>query len=326
MLDAIGVASSTSCSPPSRSACDSAARSTCRRACPRRRSTPSLRVLAARNASTEDEVSFLGAGCTTTTCRPGRFDHPRAEFLTPYTPYQPEISQGGLQAASVPRPRSAELTGLPVIELSRLRGPVLASPPRPTSPSCDDRRGGTSSSRGGVHPHARETLATTRGRLGHRRTGGRRSPTASPRSADRSARPPTPPPCSSSSPTSTARSSPRGQQGRSTDAAHAAGASPRCWSCATDPLTLGVLAAPAGLRRRRLPWGRDRRSATGSTTAAPPSGSSPRSRPTCAACRAASPARPPTSTAAAASCSRCRRASSTSAARRPPQHLHRAGA
>ena len=57
-----------------------------------------LRELAARNVSAEDELCFLGAGM---------YDHyvpalvdmlmERSEFLTPYTPYQPEISQGGLQ-------------------------------------------------------------------------------------------------------------------------------------------------------------------------------------------------------------------------------------
>src|SRR5947209_19893569 len=59
-----------------------------------------LRALAAANVSAEDELSFLGAGM---------YDHYipalidsiilRSEFLTPYTPYQPEISQGGLQAS-----------------------------------------------------------------------------------------------------------------------------------------------------------------------------------------------------------------------------------
>ena len=49
-----------------------------------------LRALAGRNTSTEDELSFLGAGM---------YDHyvpslidsiiERSEFLTPYTPYQP---------------------------------------------------------------------------------------------------------------------------------------------------------------------------------------------------------------------------------------------
>ena len=53
-----------------------------------------LRELAARNTSAEDEITFLGAGM---------YDHyvpavvdmlmSRSEFLTPYTPYQPEISR-----------------------------------------------------------------------------------------------------------------------------------------------------------------------------------------------------------------------------------------
>ena len=57
-----------------------------------------LRDLAARNVSAEDELCFLGGGM---------YDHyvpalvdmlmERSEFLTPYTPYQPEVSQGGLQ-------------------------------------------------------------------------------------------------------------------------------------------------------------------------------------------------------------------------------------
>src|SRR3569833_2642560 len=57
-----------------------------------------LRDLAARNVSAEDELCFLGAGM---------YDHyvpaivdmlmSRSEFLTPYTPYQPEVSQGGLR-------------------------------------------------------------------------------------------------------------------------------------------------------------------------------------------------------------------------------------
>src|SRR4029078_5733494 len=56
-----------------------------------------LAALAERNADAEEQVCFLGAGM---------YDHyvpaivdaitQRSEFLTPYTPYQPEISQGGL--------------------------------------------------------------------------------------------------------------------------------------------------------------------------------------------------------------------------------------
>ncbi|HEV7459383.1 MAG TPA: glycine dehydrogenase, partial [Solirubrobacteraceae bacterium] len=83
-----------------------------------------LRELAARNSSAEDEVSFLGAGM---------YDHyvpalidsilQRSEFLTPYTPYQPEISQGGLQAMFEYQTAISELTGLPVSNASVYEGP-----------------------------------------------------------------------------------------------------------------------------------------------------------------------------------------------------------
>ncbi|MBV9465541.1 MAG: glycine dehydrogenase, partial [Solirubrobacterales bacterium] len=83
-----------------------------------------LRALAARNVSTEDELCFLGAGM---------YDHyvpalidsiiQRSEFLTPYTPYQPEISQGGLQAMFEYQTAIAELTGLPISNASVYEGP-----------------------------------------------------------------------------------------------------------------------------------------------------------------------------------------------------------
>ena len=57
-----------------------------------------LRELAERNVSAEDEVSFLGAGMYDAYV-PALIEMltERSEFLTPYTPYQPEVSQGGLQ-------------------------------------------------------------------------------------------------------------------------------------------------------------------------------------------------------------------------------------
>src|SRR3954465_15520402 len=83
-----------------------------------------LRDLARRNVSTEDEISFLGAGM---------YDHyvpslvdallSRSEFLTPYTPYQPEISQGGLQVMFEFQTAISELTGLPVSNASVYEGP-----------------------------------------------------------------------------------------------------------------------------------------------------------------------------------------------------------
>src|SRR3712207_8646750 len=83
-----------------------------------------LRVLAARNTSVEDEVSFLGGGM---------YDHyvpavvdmltSRSEFLTPYTPYQPEVSQGTLQVMFEYQTAMSELTGLPVSNASVYEGP-----------------------------------------------------------------------------------------------------------------------------------------------------------------------------------------------------------
>ena len=84
-----------------------------------------LRALAARNTSTEEELSFLGAGM---------YDHyvpalidmliERSEFLTPYTPYQPEISQGGLQVMFEYQTAISELTGLRCLQRLDLRGAV----------------------------------------------------------------------------------------------------------------------------------------------------------------------------------------------------------
>ena len=81
-------------------------------------------ALAVRNRHCEDEVSFLGAGM---------YDHyvpalidsilQRSEFLTPYTPYQPEISQGGLQVMFEFQTAISELTGLPVSNASVYEGP-----------------------------------------------------------------------------------------------------------------------------------------------------------------------------------------------------------
>ena len=88
-----------------------------------------LRELAARNVSAEDEVTFLGAGM---------YDHyvpsivdmlmSRSEFLTPYTPYQPEISQGGLQVMFEYQTAISELTGLPVSNATLYEGPSALGP------------------------------------------------------------------------------------------------------------------------------------------------------------------------------------------------------
>jgi glycine dehydrogenase subunit 1 len=79
-----------------------------------------LRDLAARNVSAEDEITFLGAGMYDTYV-PALIDMlvTRSEFLTPYTPYQPEISQGGLQVMFEYQTAISELTGLPFARRAR---------------------------------------------------------------------------------------------------------------------------------------------------------------------------------------------------------------
>src|SRR6185503_1607173 len=119
-----------------------------------------LRDLAARNVSAEDEISFLGAGM---------YDHyvpalvdsivARSEFLTPYTPYQPEVSQGGLQVMFEYQTAISELTGLPVSNASMYEGPSSVASAGYLAKLETGRRKFVISR--GVHPHSRETLRTT---------------------------------------------------------------------------------------------------------------------------------------------------------------------
>jgi glycine dehydrogenase subunit 1 len=104
-------------------------------------------------------VSFLGAGM---------YDHyvpslvdsitSRSEFLTPYTPYQPEVSQGGLQAMFEYQTAISELTGLPVSNASVYEGPSAVAAAGYVAKNANSRTRFVVSR--GVHPHARETLVT----------------------------------------------------------------------------------------------------------------------------------------------------------------------
>ncbi len=118
-----------------------------------------LSALAARNVSADDEITFLGAGM---------YDHympslidsilSRSEFLTPYTPYQPEISQGGLQVMFEYQTAISELTGLPVSNASLYEGPSAVGAAAYLARLANARRDVVVSR--GVHPHSRATLAT----------------------------------------------------------------------------------------------------------------------------------------------------------------------
>src|SRR3954470_19544222 len=119
-----------------------------------------LRDLAAKNTSAEDELTFLGAGM---------YDHyvpalidsilQRSEFLTPYTPYQPEISQGGLQVMFEYQTAISELTGLPVSNASVYEGPSAVAAAGWLAHTHTKKTRFLVSD--GLHPHSRETLETT---------------------------------------------------------------------------------------------------------------------------------------------------------------------
>jgi glycine dehydrogenase subunit 1 len=118
-----------------------------------------LRALAQRNVSTEDELSFVGAGMYDTYV-PALIDAllSRAEFLTPYTPYQPEVSQGGLQTMFEYQTAICELTGLPVSNASLYEGPSAVAAAGYVAKHYTGRRRFVISQ--GAHPHAIETLET----------------------------------------------------------------------------------------------------------------------------------------------------------------------
>ena len=116
-------------------------------------------ALAARNRHNDAEVSFLGAGM---------YDHyvpslidsilQRSEFLTPYTPYQPEISQGGLQVMFEFQTAISELTGLPVANASVYEGPSAVAAAGYLA-KLETKRSKLVASRG-LHPHSRAALRT----------------------------------------------------------------------------------------------------------------------------------------------------------------------
>ena len=118
-----------------------------------------LRDLAARNTSTEDELTFLGAGMYDTYV-PAIVDMlmERSEFLTPYTPYQPEISQGGLQVMFEYQTAISELTALPVSNASVYEGPSALAAAGYLAKLANKKTKFVISA--GVHPHSRETLRT----------------------------------------------------------------------------------------------------------------------------------------------------------------------
>nr|WP_295974268.1 aminomethyl-transferring glycine dehydrogenase subunit GcvPA [uncultured Bacillus sp.] len=118
-----------------------------------------LTLLAAKNADLQSNTSFLGAGVYDHYI-PVIVDHviSRSEFYTAYTPYQPEISQGELQAIFEFQTMICELTGMDVANSSMYDGGTALAEAAMLSTGQTRRKKVLISST--VHPEAKEVLRT----------------------------------------------------------------------------------------------------------------------------------------------------------------------
>src|ERR1043166_7851964 len=119
-----------------------------------------FRALAARNKSAADHVSFLGAGAYAH-YQPACIDQllTRAEFLTSYTPYQPEVSQGTLQSIFEYQTHQAMLTGLDVANASLYDGSTALCEAVLLAELLVKKKNRVVVARS-LHPHYVETLRT----------------------------------------------------------------------------------------------------------------------------------------------------------------------
>ncbi len=243
-----------------------------------------------RNRARSDRLVCFAGG--------GAYDHEipsvtralagRSEFVTSYTPYQPEVAQGVLQAVFEYQTMVARLAGLPVANASLYDGGSAAVEAVNLGVAASGRQ--TVWVSAGIHPHWRQMLAT--GGPGHRppdpdRPPGRRASRPGPTTTPATSRPAW---WWSATPTTSAASRTWPGPGPC-----ATGPGPCWWS--------GPTRWPPACSGRRASggptwwWGRARCSGPPSASAAPTSGCSPAPRPTCAGCPAGWWGRPSTSRA-----------------------------
>ncbi|WP_078413743.1 aminomethyl-transferring glycine dehydrogenase subunit GcvPA [Priestia abyssalis] len=118
-----------------------------------------LSKLSAKNANVKEHSSFLGAGVYDH-YMPIIVDHviSRSEFYTAYTPYQPEISQGELQAIFEFQTMICELTGMDVANSSMYDGgTALAEAAMLSAGQTKNKKILVSAA---VHPESRDVLKT----------------------------------------------------------------------------------------------------------------------------------------------------------------------
>ncbi len=118
--------------------------------------------LAAKNLDAGSVPSFLGAGLYRHFV-PAAVDYliQRGEFLTAYTPYQPEISQGTLQALFEFQTQVALLTGMEIANASLYDGATAAAEAMLMARRLSRRERVLVS--GGLHPHYRDVARTMAG-------------------------------------------------------------------------------------------------------------------------------------------------------------------
>ncbi|MBV9509034.1 MAG: aminomethyl-transferring glycine dehydrogenase subunit GcvPA, partial [Caulobacteraceae bacterium] len=118
-----------------------------------------MAMMAARNRAAGQGPFFCGAGAYRHHV-PASVDHiiQRSEFLTSYTPYQPEIAQGTLQYLFEFQTQVAALTGMDVANASMYDGSTAAA--EAVMMACRVTRRAKVILSGGVHPHYAETIRT----------------------------------------------------------------------------------------------------------------------------------------------------------------------
>jgi len=118
-----------------------------------------LMELAGRNRSAGQGPFFCGAGAYKHHV-PASVDHliQRSEFLTSYTPYQPEIAQGTLQVLFEFQTQVAALTGMEVANASLYDGSTAAAEAVMMASRITRRNKAVLSP--GLHPHYAETVQT----------------------------------------------------------------------------------------------------------------------------------------------------------------------
>jgi len=118
-----------------------------------------LSRLAARNLTASQAPFFLGAGAYKHHV-PASVDHliQRSEFLTSYTPYQPEISQGTLQYLFEFQTQVAALTGMEIANASMYDGSTATAEAVLMAHRITRRRKAILS--GGLHPHYADVVRT----------------------------------------------------------------------------------------------------------------------------------------------------------------------